>query len=113
KELLLVELERPGTRLQKKLKHTFGLTAELQHALDQVRSWIQVFEDHRAAALTNIDLSIDEVAKVKGVVVAGRTPTTTEEARGLRGRPFDDVELFTYDDLLNDFLNMLRDVAGI
>lgn len=48
RELILVELEKASTRL---LKADGGVAAELQHAFDQVHSWLQVFDDHRGAAL--------------------------------------------------------------
>jgi len=42
RELLLIEIERPALRL---LKKDGGVTADLQHAIDQVRNWMCVVND--------------------------------------------------------------------
>jgi len=110
KELLLIEIERSTIRLLKKTKNSFGITAELQHAMDQVRSWKNIFDDFRDAALANIGIDKKEVAKIKGVVIAGRTPHDEEEARYLRALSLD-VELFTYDDLISDVVESISHIA--
>lgn len=109
KELLLVEIEKSTLKLLKKTKNSYGVTADLQHAIDQVRSWRQVFDDFRDAALANIDLDKKDVAKIKGVVIAGRTPVDEAEARYLRALNLD-VELFTYDDLISDVVESIRHI---
>src|SRR5207237_7522567 len=76
KELLLVEIEKPGLRL---LKKDGGVAAPLQHAFDQVNSWLGILEEHRLAALECMNLDRSEVASIRGVVIAGRRkgiPTT-------------------------------------
>jgi hypothetical protein len=109
-ELLLIEIERPGLRL---LKKDGGVTADLQHALDQVRHWIQVFDDHRVAALEAFNLKLDEVAKVRGVVIAGRKPRVEKYARILRSTSWGDIELLTYDDLLRGVTEIIKHVANV
>jgi len=111
KELLLLEIERSTIKLLKKTTNASGITADLQHAIDQVRSWRQIFDDFKDAALANIDLDKKDVAKIKGVVVAGRTPDSQDEARYLRSLNLD-VELFTYDDLISDVVESIRHIAG-
>jgi hypothetical protein len=110
KELLLIEIERSTIKLLKKTKGSFGITADLQHAFDQVRSWRQIFDDFRDAALANIGIDKKEVAKIRGVVIAGRTPGDEEEARYLRGLSLD-VDLFTYDDLISDVVESITHIA--
>jgi hypothetical protein len=67
-ELLLVEIERPKLRL---LKADGDITAGLSHAFYQVRTWTQKLDDYRGAALDAMGLELEEVVRVKSVVVAG------------------------------------------
>jgi hypothetical protein len=108
KELLLIEIERASMRLLTKERR---ITAELQHAVTQVRDWIQEVSDHKAAVLDSHGIALREVAVVKGVVIAGRSPTDDEEARSLR-RSFSDIDFYTYDDLLRDTTEIIRRVAN-
>lgn len=108
KELVLIEIERPGSKLVKK---DGGISADLQHALDQVRSWLQVFDDHRGAALDGLGLKLEDVAKVKGVVIAGRTPKDETAARLLRAAEWGGIDVFTFDDLLKSATEILRRIA--
>jgi len=111
KELLLVEIERSTIKLLKKSKNSFGVTSDLQHAIDQVRSWRQVFDDFRDATLANINIQKSEVAKIRGVVIAGRTPESEAEDKYLRALNLD-VELFTYDDLISDVVETIRHISA-
>lgn len=108
-ELLLVEIERPSLRLVKK---DGDITADLGHAFYQVRTWTQVLDEHRAAALDAIDLKIDEVAKVRGVVVAGRKPSDERKLKLLRAVSTPEIELYTYDDLLSSVTELIKHVAS-
>jgi len=107
KELLLIEIENSSTRL---LKKDGGIAAELQHAADQVREWLQAFIDHRAAALACLNLKLEDVAKVTGVVIAGRTPTEDAEARSLRSVRWIDIEFYTFDDMLSAAVEIIRHI---
>jgi hypothetical protein len=111
KELLLVEIERSTIKLLKKSKNAFGVTADLQHAIDQVRSWRQIFDDYRDAALANIDIDKKDVVKIRGIVIAGRTPDNPDEARYFRSLDLG-VDLFTYDDLISDVVESIRHIAA-
>ena len=96
------------------LKKDGGNTAELEHAFHQVRTWKQVLDDHKIAALEAIgDLKVNEVAKVKGVVVAGRKPSDGKFVRMLRSLSNADIELFTYDDLLHSVTELIKHVANV
>jgi Domain of unknown function (DUF4263) len=109
-ELLLIEIERPSLKM---LKKDGGRTAGLEHAFHQVRTWKQVLDDHRGAALDAIGLRLDEVAKVRGVVIAGRKPSDERMLRMLRALSSDDIELFTYDDLLATVTELIKHVAAV
>lgn len=111
KELLLIEIERSTIKLLKKAKNSYGVTAELQHAIDQIRSWRQIFDDYRDAALANIDMDKKDIAKIKGIIIAGRTPENAEETRYLRSLDLG-FELYTYDDLISDVVESIRHIAG-
>jgi len=110
-ELLLIEIERSTVRLLKKTTNSFGVTASLEHAMDQVRSWRQLFDDHRDAVLSNLDIERKQVAKIKGIVVVGRTPADPEELRYLRGLNLD-VEIYTYDDLISDVVEAIKHIGA-
>jgi Domain of unknown function (DUF4263) len=108
-ELLLIEIEKPHLRMTKK---DGDITAELGHAFYQVRTWTQVINDHRAAALDAISLKLDEVARVRGVVIAGRKPGDEKQLRLLRAVSTSDIELFTYDDLIGSVAELTRRIAN-
>ena len=97
RELLLIEIEKPSTRLLTKMG---GISAELQHALDQVRNWIHAIDEHRLAALDAIGVRREEVATVLGVVVAGRdSPYEPDRLRWLKSIDHGRVRILTYDDI--------------
>jgi hypothetical protein len=108
RELLLIEIERPGLRLLTKERR---ITAELQHAITQVTDWIQEVSDHKTAVLNSHGIDLSEVAVVRGVVIAGRSPAGDEEARSLRRAFSGNVDFYTYDDLLHDTTEIIRRVA--
>jgi hypothetical protein len=110
KELLLIEIERPNLPL---LRKDGNITADLQHAFGQVRDWFQVFDDHRSAALDAWGLKVTDVAKVRGVVIAGRTPSDETGARLLRSESRTDIEFYTHDDLLMGVTAITRHVANV
>ncbi len=109
-ELLLVEIEKPHLRL---LKKDGDITAGLEHAFHQVRTWTQELNDFRDAALNAMNLRLEEVAGLRGVVVAGRKPSDEKKLRLLRSVSTTAIELFTYDDLLNSVTELIKHVASI
>jgi hypothetical protein len=109
-ELLLVEIERPQMKL---LRRDGGKTADLEHAFHQVRTWKQVFDEHRTAALDALGINLSEVARVKGVVVAGRKPPEEQRVKMLRSLSTAETELFTYDDLLSSVSELVKHIASI
>jgi hypothetical protein len=109
KELLLIEIEKGNMKLLTKDRR---ITSDLQHAITQVTDWIQEVNDHKAAVLSSLRIELREVAVVRGIVIAGRSPTDDEEARSLRRAFSGDVDFYTYDDLLRDTTEIIRQVAN-
>ncbi|PQO45592.1 Shedu anti-phage system protein SduA domain-containing protein [Blastopirellula marina] len=100
RELILIEIEKPSTRI---LKKDGGRAADLQHAFDQVNDWIFIIDQHRAAVLECLNLSVNEVSKVSGVVIAGRD--SGQDAKSLQRLKSEDhgrVRFLTFDDLLGN-----------
>jgi hypothetical protein len=88
------------------------IAGDLQHAVTQVTDWIQEVNDHRAAVLSTLRMELKEVAVVRGIAIAGRSPTDDEDARALRRAFSGNVEMYTYDDLLRDITEIIRRVAA-
>ncbi|MDI3485589.1 MAG: hypothetical protein PWQ50_809 [Methanolobus sp.] len=109
KELILIELEKPSTRI---LKQDGGHHSELEHAFKQVNDWLFAIEDHRTAFLeTCLKLKSSDVSKIKGVVVAGRDKGYDEnDLRKLKWRDFGRVDVYTYDDLLSCLDYLIREM---
>jgi hypothetical protein len=109
KDLLLIELERPGLRL---LNKDGGQCAELQKPLDQVRNWLHTCHQHSAAVLNGMGHGLypQEVAKIRGVVICGRDdPYDPEFLRRLKWHQFPDgIQFFTYDDILRALVGLIR-----
>src|SRR5690606_37536672 len=69
KELILVEIEKAGTRL---LRKNGDHHSDLTHALGQIHSWLHEADEHRLALLDALEIPRDMVSKIRGVVIAGR-----------------------------------------
>lgn len=108
--LTLVEIERPGTRLFKRNGHA---TADLNHAIDQVRDWIACINDHRSAVLDQLSISSDSVARVRGLVIAGRAANEKEEnlKRFMKVKPNEDIDFHTFDYLGHRLRHHLESVG--
>jgi hypothetical protein len=104
--LLLVELEKSKTKL---LKQDGGIAQELQHAFDQVREWHDEVQRHWVATMDCMGFRQEEVAGVRGVVIAGRDQGySSSHLMRLKGADYGQVEFYTYDDLLEDTVNLAR-----
>lgn len=111
KELWLVELEKPDIQL---LKRDGGIASDLQHAFDQVRDWLYTSDDHRATVLACIGLKPEEVASIRGVVIAGRDYNYDENhLRKLKWTDFGKVSFFTFDDLLGSMVDLVRRISQL
>ena len=110
KELILIEIEKPSIRLLRKDKE---LTADFNHAIGQVRDWLQVFEDHKSASLECLGMKLDEVVRIRGVVIGGRTPEPSQLNRRLRSILPRDIDFFTYDDLLKSVRDVIKHLETV
>lgn len=111
KELLFIEIEKPQTSLMKK---DGGIRAEMQHAMDQVRGWLNTAKEERSAVLREIDLKSEEVSNIRGVVILGRDKGyDKEKLRKLKSYNFGDVDFFTYSDILKSLTSLIRNVKKL
>lgn len=112
KELLLIELESPKLRL---LNKDGGVSAKLQHAVDQVNSWFDLMQDHRLAILDDFKLLPEEVSFVRGLVIAGRDhPWNPKHLRRLKGQySRSGPSLLTFDDLAAALSNLSMTMGNL
>ena len=111
KELILIELERPGKSI---LKKDGGRTADLQRPFTQVEDWLFSIEQHRNAVLDGFDLSPSDVSKIRGVVVMGRDNECNEEhLRKLKWNDHGKIDFYTYDDLVNGLITLIRNMRDL
>jgi hypothetical protein len=113
KELLLIELERPSLQL---LKKGGGVCAEFNTPLQQVNDWLHLAEEQRVAVLSCIgDLTLAEVSRVRGVIVAGTDKGyDPEQLRQFKWRDFGSgITVFTYDDLISYVVSLVRSVGNL
>jgi hypothetical protein len=111
RQLLLIELERPDTRI---LKKDGGIHSELQHAFDQTRNWLQAADDQRSAVLYCIRIDPKQVGAVQAVIIAGRDTDYDQEAlRKLKGADLGRTKFMTYDDLLAGLDALIRTVEQL
>jgi len=97
RELILVEIETPETRL---LKKDGDQAAPLTHAIDQVQRWLGVLDEHRVAALASMKIDAQMVGNIRGVVIAGRDRGNDKDhLRRLKGMLSGRITFLTFDDL--------------
>jgi Domain of unknown function (DUF4263) len=113
KELLLIELERPSLQI---LRQDGGICAELNKPLQQVNDWLHLAEEQRVAVLSCIgNLTLTDVSKVRGIIVAGTDKGyDTEQLRHFKWMDFgSDITVFTYDDLISYVVSLVRAVGNL
>lgn len=111
KELLLIEIEKTSTKI---LKKDGGVAADLVHAFDQVRSWLQIADEHLLAVLDSLKVERAEVSRVRGVVIAGRDiGADAHHLRRLKGQDWGRIELLTFDDLLYSLDSLISRLAKV
>ena len=109
--LLFVEIERPDILLIRKDGAT---SAEMEHAISQVRDWLFLYEKHRSAVLECLDLHDREVTRVKGLVIAGRDEGhKAEDLRKFKWQDRGAIDCMTYDDLLSICATLIREMKAI
>ena len=106
KTLTLVEIERPGILL---LRKDGAASADVEHAISQVRDWFFELDQHRSAVLAGLGLKDDDVTQVRGLVVAGRDKSASPAAlRKFRWQDRGPIDVMTYDDLHGMFSTLGR-----
>lgn len=111
RELLLVEIERAGTKL---LRRDGDEAADLHHAFDQVHRWLQVVSEHRAAVLDTLGLDSKSVSSVRGVVIAGRDKGyDAQQLRRAKGVDRGQVRFYTFDDLAFSLGALIRSIDSL
>jgi hypothetical protein len=109
--LIFVEIERPNILL---LRKDGATSAEMEHAISQVRDWLFLYEKHRSAVLECLDLQDREVTRVKGLVIAGRDEGhKTEDLRKFKWQDRGAIDCMTYDDLLNICATLIREMKAM
>lgn len=109
--LVFVEIERPDILL---IRKDGAASAEMEHAISQVRDWLYLYEKHRGAVLECLDLGDREVTKVRGLVIAGRHQGyNTEKLRRFKWQDRGAIDCMTYDDLLSILAALDRDIKAM
>jgi hypothetical protein len=107
-ELVLIEIERPDLPLFTKE----GIQrSELTQAFSQPQTWDQEIVRHRAAVLSGIAGCPPDVARVRYLVIAGRSDETNQDALA-RTISSSRHDLMTYDQLIESVRNAVRSVTG-
>lgn len=110
-ELLLIELERPQTKLLKKKGHTHS---ELQHAVDQARQWLHLANEHRLAVLQCMGIEKEKVGSIRAVVIVGRDEGyNLEYLRELKGTDRGHIAFITYDDLVKGLDVLIENMSQL
>jgi hypothetical protein len=109
--LFFVEIERPDILL---LRKDGATSAEMEHAISQVRDWLFLYEKHRGAVLECLDLRDREVTRVRGLVIAGRDESyNAEDLRKFKWQDRGAIDCMTYDDLLSIFATLSREMKAV
>jgi hypothetical protein len=103
--LRLVEIEKPSKALMRKN----GVpSAEFTQALHQVQQWLAAVREHKAAVLDPLGIDSKRVTRVTGVLVMGRDDSCPPNQLAiLKSSNRDEIEFYTYDDLLGAFANLI------
>jgi len=111
KELILIELEKPGKKI---LTKSGGVSADLQHPIDQVTDWLHWISDHKSTFIDYLGLQLSDVTKIKGVVIIGRDKGYDPKyLRKLKWRDFPSIDFFTYDDLVNGLYSLIKEIRHL
>lgn len=105
KELLFIEIERPGL----KVFRVDGMqTQDLTHAFAQTSAWNNEFVENRPAVLRCLDGCPQDISTVRYLVIAGRANSCDSEALDRLLRAPGHCGFMTYDHLMEDVRNTLR-----
>lgn len=113
-ELILIEIEKPSTKL---FKSKGGQHSDVTAAFDQVQDWLSEAERNRLGLIDNLNmdgLTIEKITNIRGVVIAGRSNKENEnQSMGKILKSHNNIELVTYDHLINDLVNFSRDLSKL
>ena len=99
RELVLIELERPSANLFRSSDD--AIAAPLEHALGQLDDWLLQADRNLLGVLDAFDLSLNDVASVSGLVIAGRDRQCSDrQLLKLRWSSWPRKRVWTYDDWL-------------
>lgn len=111
KELILIEIEKLGKPI---LKKDGGKTADLQRPFTQVEDWLFSIDRHRDAVLDGFNLNPSDVSKIRGIVIMGRDNECNEEhLRKLKWIDHGRTDFYTYDDLANALITLIRNMRDL
>jgi hypothetical protein len=109
--LIFIEIERPGIRI---LRKDGATSAEMEHAISQVRDWLFLYEKQRGGVMECLDLRDEEVTKVRGLVIAGRDKDNDQNhLRRFKWQDRGMIDCITYDDLLGMLSALSREMKHI
>jgi hypothetical protein len=109
--LVFIELERPDVLL---LRKDGAASAEIEHAISQVRDWLYLYEKHRSAVLECLEIQEREVTRVKGLVIAGRDEgSDPDNLRKFKWQDRGAIDCQTYDDLLGNVAALSREMKAV
>lgn len=108
KKLIFIEIEKPNLPLFK--KNSGHPTAQLNHAYEQVRDWLNEYSKYSDAILESLHLETETITAVKGAVIAGRSEGVKPEhlQRHLSKPLNNDIDFCTFDDLGNSLAQISR-----
>jgi hypothetical protein len=108
-EYVLVEIELPGNKPFTEYPHP---TSKLSHAIGQILNWFVWLEDNISYAQKN---GFPDIHTPTGVIVIGRTDDLTEEQKRMLKALNDLIKpritIYTYDDVINNALNVVRNLT--
>ncbi|HEY4187592.1 MAG TPA: Shedu anti-phage system protein SduA domain-containing protein [Polyangia bacterium] len=108
-ELILIEIERPNLPLFTKdgVQHS-----KLTQAFSQAQVWDHEISRHRAAVLSGIQGCPPDVARVRYLVIAGRSSEENDNAVARTVNSSRGHDFMTYDQLIESVRNAVRSVTG-
>jgi hypothetical protein len=109
KELVLIEIEKAETSIATR---SGSMASGLSHAIDQVKDWIIVADEHRLALLDSLNIRKEDVSKIYGVVIAGRDSSCeAHNLRKIKCGNWGNVTVQTFDDLLYSLSALIKSFA--
>lgn len=112
-ELLLIELEKPNTKLK---KANNGQHSEITTAFDQVEDWLVEVRKNRASVVDNLKikgLTADKVANIRGVIIAGNKNDMDNDFMSKLLKRNNEIDFLTYSDLVQGLVSIEKSIANL